>query len=112
FDAAGNTLPASDGPTLPHVTGRDVAGRSGRLYAKLLRDFDGRAPAPFWRADPDFADTRLTPGEPDVSRYRFPPAAVRVRLRLLYRRFWPEVAAVKGWTDNERVVAETERGRP
>jgi hypothetical protein len=36
----------------------------------------------------------------------FGPAAERVRVRLLYRRFWPEVADGKGWPDNEVRVAE------
>jgi hypothetical protein len=104
FDAAGATVTAIDGPTLPAVAGAELAGRPGQLFAKLLRDFDGRSPAPFWRADPDFTDTRLTPGRPAGSAYRFPAGVVRVRARLLYRRFWPEVAAVKGWPENEWVV--------
>jgi hypothetical protein len=106
FDAAGNAVSAGDGPTLPAVAGAAVAGRPGRLFAKLLRAFDGHAPAPFWRADPDVTDTRLHPGQPEHAVYRFPPGVARVRARLLYRRFWPEVAAVKGWPDNEWVVTE------
>jgi hypothetical protein len=103
FDAAGHRLTG---------TGPEVDGRPGRLYAKLLRDFDGHGPAPFWRADPDFLDTRLKPGEPDESRYRFPAAAARVRVKLVYRRFWPEVAASKGWAGNESIVAECDREVP
>src|SRR5437773_8427688 len=53
FDAAGAAVTATDGPTLPAVAGAELAGRPGQLFAKLLRDFDGRSPAPFWRADPD-----------------------------------------------------------
>jgi len=106
LDAAGRPVVATAGPTLPPATGPELAGRSGRLFAKQLRDFDGRQPAPFWRSDPEFADTRLRPGEPDRTAYRFPPSAARVRVRLLDRRFWPEVAAVKGWVDNERIVAD------
>src|SRR5262245_778232 len=53
-----------DGPTLPAVVGKALAGKPGRLYAKVLRDSDGTSPAPFWRADPDYLlDTRLKPGE-------------------------------------------------
>jgi hypothetical protein len=106
FDAAGHPRAAEAGPALPPAAGVDGAGR---LFAKLLRDFDGRSPAPFWRADPEFADTRLTPGEADESHYRFPADAVRVRVRLLYRRFWPAVAATKAWTDNEVVITSIER---
>jgi hypothetical protein len=105
LDADGATVAATDGPSLPTVAGLAL---SGRLYAKLLRNFDGRSPAPFWRADPEFTDTRLTPGQPDASTYRFPAGVVRVRARLVYRRFWPEVAAVKGWPENEWVVTTRE----
>ena len=101
YTEAGGPLGPLAGPTLPAVAGRELAGRPGRLYAKLLHDFDGHSPAPFWRADPDLTDTRLRPGQPDRCEWAFPPGLRRVRVRLLYRRFWPEVAAVKGWTDNE-----------
>jgi hypothetical protein len=104
--AAGRTVPARSGPALPPVAGRDVAGRPGRLYGRVLQDFDGRRPAPFWRADPDAADTRLEPGRGDRLDLLFPPGVEQVRVRLLYRRFWPEVAEVKGWPDNEIVVLD------
>jgi hypothetical protein len=106
--ADGKPLPPGDGPVLPRVAGRALAGRSGKLYAKLLKDFDGRSPAPFWKADPDAVDTRLTPGEPDQLTFVFPGATQRLRLRLLYRRFWQQVADEKHWPDNEIVVAERE----
>jgi hypothetical protein len=106
FDASGRTRAARDGPVLPPMAGKDTAGRSGRLYAKLLTGFDGSRPAPFWRSDPEPEDTRLTPGQPDRSTYAFPPQTRRVRVRLLYRRFWPDVAAVKAWPDNEIQLAE------
>jgi hypothetical protein len=49
-------------------------------------------------------DTRLTPGSPDDSAYDFPAAAGRVRVRLVYRRFWGEVARQKGWPDDDLTV--------
>jgi hypothetical protein len=93
------------------VEGYDADGgapvsRAERLFAKRLRDFDGRSPAPFWRADSEFEDTRLHPGQPDRSTYRLPPGVTRVRVRVHYRRFWPEVAEAKGWPDNEWLVIE------
>jgi nitrate/TMAO reductase-like tetraheme cytochrome c subunit len=106
--ADGRPLPLQDGPVLSAVAGRELAGRPGKLYAKLLKDFDGQAPAPFWKADPDAADTRLTPGEPDRVTFTFPEATARLRVRLLYRRFWQQVADEKRWPDNEVVVAERE----
>jgi hypothetical protein len=38
--------------------------------------------------------------------HRFPASAKSVRARLLYRRFWPEVADAKGWPDNETTVRD------
>ena len=60
-------------------------------------------------------DTRLTPGEPDRLTFTFPDGAARLRVRLLYRRFWQQVADEKRWPDNEIVVAERDvdvRGAP
>jgi hypothetical protein len=91
---------------LSPVAGKELAGRAGKLYARLLKDFDGRSPAPFWKADPDAVDSRLTPGEPDRVTFAFPNGTTRLRLRLLYRRFWQQVADEKRWPDNEIVVAE------
>ena len=65
FGADGKPLPLKEGPVLPPVAGQALAGRPGKLYAKLLKDFDGRSPAPFWKADPEPIDTRLIPGEAD-----------------------------------------------
>lgn len=105
-DAGGAELAVAEGPRLPDWAGPDVRGKGGKLYARQLKDFDGRHPAPFWRADPDAEDTRLRPDEPDRLRFRFPATAGELRVRLLYRRFWPDVAATKGWPDNEVVIAE------
>jgi Cytochrome c554 and c-prime len=111
-DAAGNRVAAHGGPVLPDVAGKELAGQPGRLYARLLKDFDGKSPAPFWRADPDAEDTRLVPGQPDRVRFVFPSQSRRFRVRLLYRRFWQEVAEVKGWPDNEVVVQEQWAAKP
>ncbi len=106
FGAAGEALPPRDGPRLPGVAGKGFAGRPGRLYAQLLRGPGGEKPVPFWLGQAEALDSRLTPGQPDLSTYRFPAATARVRVRLLYRRFWPHVAAERGWPDNETAVAE------
>ena len=105
-DDAGRELPVRDGPKLPVVAGKSMTGQAGRLYAKQLKDFDGRSPVPFWRADPDVTDTRLLPGQPDSATWRFPATATEVRVRIWHRRFWPEVAEMKGWTDNETLVLD------
>jgi hypothetical protein len=106
FDRDGGPVAARSGPRLPALAGPELAGKSGRLYAKLLKDFDGRSPAPFWRADPEPQDTRLTPGEPDVVKFAFPPNLARLRVRVLYRRFWQEVAQAKNWPDRDLTVLD------
>jgi hypothetical protein len=106
LDKAGRTLAALDGPRLPKAAGIPLAGQSGKLYAKLLKDSNGVSPAQFWNADPEAQDTRLIPGQPDQSLFTFPSATQRIHIRLVYRRFWQEVAVSKGWHDNEIVVIE------
>jgi hypothetical protein len=106
FDAAGRTLMPTGGPL--------VAGKAGRLYAKQLRDFDGHAPVPFWRARPEVEDTRLRPGGTDRAAWRFATQVTRAHVRLLYRRFWPSVVEAKHWPDRDTVVADNlvTRGLP
>jgi hypothetical protein len=106
FDAVGRPAAPRSGPTLPAPAGPELAGRAGRMYAKVLRDSDGNAPAPFWRAGVETADTRLTPGQADEAAFLFPRAATRLRVRLLHRRFWQTVARAKGWPDRDLIVLE------
>jgi hypothetical protein len=106
LDRAGKPITASSGPSLPPAAGTSVAGQPGRLYAKLLSDFDGYSPVPFWRARPEVVDTRLIPGQADRLTIGFPAGAERVRVRLIHRRFWPEQAAIKGWPDNEIMLVD------
>jgi hypothetical protein len=106
LSADGRALPARAGPVLPAAAGPELAGRPGRLYAKLLRDPDGHAPVPFWREGAEPTDTRLAPGQPDRAEFLFPREAVRVRTRLVYRRFWPEVVRSKRWPDRDLLIRE------
>jgi hypothetical protein len=105
LDRAGQAVAVRDGPRLPERAGKSVAGLAGWIYARQLLDRRGR-PLPFWAADDDPLDTRLHPGRPDRHEFTFGAAAERVRVRLLYRRFWPEVAESRGWPDNELVVVD------
>jgi hypothetical protein len=105
FDAEGKPAPLLRGPALPPAAGKALAGAAGRLYAKLLKGPKGEGPIPFWTAHDDPEDTRLLPERADRSEYLF-GAAARVRVRLLYRRFWPEVAEARRWPDNEVVVSD------
>jgi nitrate/TMAO reductase-like tetraheme cytochrome c subunit len=107
-DAAGKPVALRSGPRLPSAAGKELEGQPGKLYAKLLRDFDGRSPVPFWRADPEPVDTRLTPGRTDESDFDFAPATTKIRVRVLYRRFWKEVGRSKGWPDGDITILQRE----
>src|SRR5207245_9474773 len=102
----GKPIAASEGPVLPSLAGKMLAGKPGRLYAKLLKDDNGRSPAPFWRADSEPIDSRLVPGRPDRLAFMFPANVARLRVRLLFRRFWPEVTERKNWPTDEVTVSD------
>lgn len=103
----GRTVLPRAGPKLPVLAGKELAGRPGRLFARVLRDFEGRSPVPFWLASPDPPpDTRLIPGRIEETPFEFPDTLSRLRLRVLYRRFWPEVVRDKNWPEDEVVVLE------
>jgi hypothetical protein len=89
-----------EGAKLPSAAGAALQNLPGEIFGRLLRDPDGNSPAPFWRAGVKFEDTRLLPGETRESVYTFAKAAQQVRVRLLYRKFWPDVAEAKGWPDD------------
>jgi hypothetical protein len=99
----GQTLPPRSGPRLPPAAG-DLAGQPGRLYAKLHSDFEGHTPAPFWRTGPPLSDNRLSPEQTDELTFRFPVQVARLRVRVLYREFWQEVAHAKDWPDRDLTV--------
>ena len=97
-----------DGPTLSSLAGPPWTGQAGKIYAKRLTDFDGKGPVPFWRARPEVEDNRLSPGRPDSLEWRFPSNATRWRLRVIYRRFWPETVKTKGWPVDDLAVVDQE----
>lgn len=106
----GRTVPLHAGPKLPALAGDELSGRPGRLYARVLRDFEGRSPVPFWSASPDPPpDTRLIPEKVEEEVFDFPATLTRLRLRVLYRRFWPEVARAKHWPHDDRDLLVLER---
>jgi hypothetical protein len=105
-DEQGKRVEPVSGPRLPSAAGEDLAGRPGRLFAKLLKDEQGHSPAPFWKADNEPEDTRLRPGRAERFEFRFPATVRSVRVRLLHRRFWQEVARAKGWPDSDLLVVD------
>jgi hypothetical protein len=107
--AEGKIVSPRDGPKLPSLVGAEMAGSPGRLFARVLRDFKGRSPVPFWLASPDPPpDTRLVPGQVEETVWHFPVTLSRLRLRIWYRRFWRDVAVSKGWPDRGLLIHEQE----
>jgi hypothetical protein len=105
-DANGRRHAASRSPLLPAAAGQELSGRAGLLFARLLRDAEGRAPVPFWQAGSTLTDTRLIPGRREQAVFLFPAEVERVRVRLIYRRFWKEVAEAKRWPDDDVTIID------
>lgn len=106
IDAGGRPVGPLAGPRLPPYAGKSLANRPGKLFGRVLTDPNGKQPAPFWSARGEVEDTRLDPDRPDRLAWRFPDRLHRVEVRVVYRRFWPEVVEAKGWPDREVVVFE------
>ena len=81
-----------EGPRLPAAAGKMFQGKPGVLYAKVLIGEDGRTPLPFWIPPIEVKDNRLHPSQPDQRRFLFSDILAKARIRLIYRRLWPEVA--------------------
>jgi hypothetical protein len=104
LDARGRICDTRSGARLSEAAGKRLSGKAGRIFAKLLTDAEGRAPAPFWRAGVSVADTRLTPGKPEEIQFTFPSETAVVRVRVIYRPFWQTVADGKEWPESDTVV--------
>lgn len=103
--ASGAQLPVNAGPRLPAAAG-DLAGGAGKVYGRRLTDDAGRTPSPFWRPVREIDDTRLTVGKPDDTVVEFPPDVTKVRIRLLYRRFWQDSVRSRGLNSEDSVVLD------
>src|SRR5262249_16911121 len=90
------------------LAGPELAGLPGRIYAKQLREASTEGLRPFWQwlGHDDPEDTRLVPGRADRREFVFSAEPALVRVRLIYRRVWPGIAASRAWPKNEIVVAE------
>jgi hypothetical protein len=108
FNGKSRPVDLQSGPKLPPAAGKELAGTAGRLYAKMLQDRNGGAPQPFWLPHDKMTDTRLLPETSDRRQFVFGADTRKVRVRLLYRRFWPEVVRSKGWPDDTLQVFERE----
>ena len=95
---AGHAVPT--GPALRQVVlevrlldrhGRELA-RHREIFARVLADAEGHAPAPPWRAVRTVRDTRLQPSQRRTVRIPVPPGARRAVARLVHHRLPPPLA--------------------
>lgn len=106
MDGSGSALTPTSGPLLPADAGWGV-NQPGLLFAKVLEDYDGQSPVPFWHPSRIREDTRLEPGKTRTATWTFPGPNVRaVQVKLTYYRFPPQVSRSKGWPDDAVVVYE------
>lgn len=109
-DGAGQPLDRRTGGLLPAWAGEYV-GQPGRLFAKILRDqWTGEMPtAAYWRPVEVVSDTRIPALATRRSSFSFTPPAdgsSEIRVRLLYRRAWPDLQEWKGWDDPDILMEE------
>ena len=92
------------GSRLSALAGKKLTGKPGRLYAKQLMGNKGEQPHPFWLPVGKITDSRLYPERTEKQTFVFAEGVTKVRVRLLYRRFWHTVSEAKQWPDNETLV--------
>jgi hypothetical protein len=102
WDEQGRNLDI-DGPRLSILAGR-FAGHAGLLFGKRLIGDDKSQPMPFWKPVLRIEDTRLLPEQEFQTRFPIAKSARKLRIQLIYRHFWEQVAIEKKWIDNEIVV--------
>ena len=114
----GQPLERVAGPVLPEWTGAGAdpdrgryAGLAGAAYAKILREpWTGVVPSgAYWNPTVIVSDTRLAALASDTTTYAFaapPDGAASVRVTLLYRRTFFELAEQKGWDLTDIVMQE------
>lgn len=103
--ADGSIARVIGGDVLPSRAGKLFAGKAGYIFGKQHLS-DAKAPLPFWVLEGDYHDTRLTPGVTWKQTFRFDGEVSEVRVRVLYRRLWPDVAENRGLEGNEFVIHE------
>ena len=106
----GATIPSFASDDVPGEQPGDLAGRPGKMFAKVLEGrINGQGPVVrpvlFIDAEAVFSDTRILSGAIDTSEVEFilpegftGEGVVEVTTTLLYRRGWRALSVTKGWT--------------
>lgn len=110
LDGNGESLVWRSGGLLPAWAG-EFEDQPGQIFAKTLRDqWTGEMPTgAYWRPVEVTADTRIPALATRRSNFSFTPpdaGSGAVRVRLIYRRAWPDLTAWKGWSDDDVLLDE------
>lgn len=110
IDGQGNLLEWRSGGLLPVWAG-EYAEQPGRIFAKTLRDqWTGEMPTvAYWRPVEVATDTRIPALATRSDSFSFTPSAdgeSNIRIRLLYRRAWPDLQDWKSWDDPDILMEE------
>jgi len=110
-DGQGQALSLQDGSTVPDWGG-DLAGRPGKVFAKVLRNLNtGEEPtAAYWTPTIVVSDNRIPALGSDTSVYEFaapPSGTVNVEAMLIFRRAFWDLMQAKRW-DTPDIVMEQE----
>jgi hypothetical protein len=108
FDEEGNPLTQVDGPTVPEWGGIGdpadgyYAGLPGVGYAKILEELwtEVSPTGAYWNQTRVSSDTRIPAMETSTTAYTFAgvaEGAARVKVQLVYRRAFIDLADQKGW---------------
>jgi hypothetical protein len=108
-DENGAPLNMIQGETVPPWAGAEDAGRPGKVFARVLRDNQGRPNVPFWRATAVAADTRIRPKSTVTLTFSFALNAAKreptATAELVYRPAHKPLAAAKQWEEKDIPIA-------
>ena len=115
-DSRGDTLQRLSGPVLPGWCGEGdqdegyYAGLPGVVYARILREHwtEKEPTAAYWMQTMEVSDNRIRAFETATADFSFAPpsgGSARIRVDLIFRRAFIELADQKGWDHEDILLA-------
>jgi hypothetical protein len=119
MDSDGNRLIQLDGPVTPDYVGIGepsqgyYAGLPGKTFAKVLMErWTQTVPTgSYWNPTKIVSDNRLAAFETDISQYSFrlpENHSAMIKVTLIYRRAFLQLAEQKGWTTPDIIMEEVQ----
>ncbi|MCS7046463.1 MAG: hypothetical protein NZO58_08925 [Gemmataceae bacterium] len=106
-EADGKPILPCRGPTLPVRAGPALHGLAGAIFGKQHVDAKGNA-LHFWQTGGSWLETRLRPEQAETLIFAFAATARRLRVHLLWRRFWSTATPVAAGAEREILIHEQE----